>query len=413
MKKPSLKQLSPIIIIVVGIAVFALLKITQPSSPAALIIERSWQVQTLVANPQTHSPSLTLYGKIETPALVNAAAPKNSRVSSIQVREGDPIHKGQLLLALDERDFKPRLLQAEARASELKALIQSERSRYSADKSAFADEKSILKLEQSAVERAQMLKNKKLGSTAALEQAQEDLKRQQLAFTNRKLSLDDHTARLQQLKARLAYAEADIDLSQLDLERSKIIAPFTGFVQQLSVSAGDQVKENQILLTFYSTDQLEVRAKIPTTFQNEIQKALHSKQLLSASADYAGTTLKLTLNRLSGIADTRGIDALFHISTGSEWVRPGSSLSLSLQRPDKENVIALPYSALYDNNRIYRVVNNRLETINILIAGSYSVNENEQVLVFSPQLHQGDEILITHLPNAINGLKVESSIVLP
>ena len=104
---------------------------------------------------------------------------------------------------------------------------------------------------------------------------------------------------------------------------------------------------------------------------------------------------------------------MFHISTGSEWVRPGSSLSLSLQRPDKENVIALPYSALYDNNRIYRVVNNRLETVNILIAGSYSVNKNEQVLVISPQLHQGDEILITHLPNAINGLKVESSIVLP
>jgi hypothetical protein len=173
------------------------------------------------------------------------------------------------------------------------------------------------------------------------------------------------------------------------------------------VTVGDQVKENQILLTFYSTEQLEVRAKIPSSFQNEIQKALYNNHYLSATADYAGTPLQLALNRLSGIADARGIDALFTISSGNEWIRPGSSISLSLQRPNQENVIVLPYSALYDNNRVYRVVNNLLQVVNIEVAGNFLKNESEQLLIFSPQLQQGDEILITHLPNAINGLKVE------
>lgn len=409
MKKPTLKQLSPLLIIVLAIVIFAVLKITQPSSTAPPIQERSWHIQTVIANPQTYSPTLTLYGQLETSAMVNAAAPKNSRVTSIKIREGDPIHKGQLLLSLDERDFKPRLQQAEARVTELNALIQSEKSRFSADKSAINDEKSILKLEQSAVERAQMLKNKKLGSTAALEQAQEDLKRQQLAITIRNLALDDHSARLQQLKARLTYAQADVELSQLDLERSQIIAPFAGFIEKLSVTAGDQVKENQILLTFYSTDQLEVRAKIPASFQNEIQTTLFNKQHLSATADYAGVTLQLTLNRLSGMADARGIDALFNINSGNEWVRPGSSISLSLKRPNQQNVIALPYSALYDNNRIYRVINNRLEKINIQVMGNYSDSTGEKVLISSSQLSPGDDIMLTHLPNAINGLKVKFS----
>ncbi|MCK4840514.1 MAG: biotin/lipoyl-binding protein [Methylococcales bacterium] len=410
MKKLTLKQLLPVLIILFGIAVFALLKLSQPSSVPTAIKERIWHVKSLIANPQSYSPTLSLYGQIESPALVSATAPNKSQVTAVYVREGDAIKKGQLLLSLDERDFKPYLDQASARVSELKALILSEQSRHKADKKSISHERHILNLEYSAVKRATLLKEKKLGSTATLEQAQEELNRQQLSFTNRKLALEDHSARLQQLNARLSHAEADVQLTQLDLERSQIIASFDGFIEKLSVSLGDQVKENQVLLSFYSTEQLEIRAKIPSSFQNEIQKALFIQQTLSASADYAGTPLQLTLNRLSGMADSRGVDALFSIDSGNEWVRPGSSISLSLQRPNKENVIVLPYSALYDNNRIYRIVNHRLELVLVQTVGNYIENNTEKLLVFSEQLQQGDEILITHLPNAINGLKVLTSI---
>jgi len=405
----NLKRILPFIIIIFGFFIFFVLKMTQPSAPSAPHKERVWKVHTLIADPQTYSPSLTLYGKIETPALINATAPKNSRVTAILFREGDSIKKDQVLLTLDERDFKPILAQTQAKVAELRALIQSENFRYKADKAAYIQEQSILKLEQSAVERAKMLKNKNLGSTAALEQALEDLDRQKLDLTNRKLALDDHTARLQQLKARLAHAKADVELALLDVERSQVIAPFNGFIEKLSVASGDQVKENQILITFYSTEQLEIRAKIPSTFQGEIQKALFNKQVLTASADYTGLPLKLSLNRLSGFADTRGIDALFDITSGSQWLRPGGSISLSLLRPSQDNLIVLPYSALFDNNRIYRVIKNRLQVVSVQVVGNYLDDHTEKLLVFDDQIHQGDEILITHLPNAINGLKVKSA----
>lgn len=409
MKKPTLKQSAPILIVLLGIAIFVLLKITQPSTTVAPHVERSWRVQTLTARLQTLSPSLSLYGKIETPAMVSAAAVNKSRVTSIYVREGDSIQAGQLLLTLDKRDFNPRLIQATARVAELNALIRSELTRHKVDKSALIHEQSILQLEQSAVERVKLLKNKKLASTATLEQAQEQLKRQHLAFSQRQFSLADHAARLLQLEARLAYAEADVELAQLELARSQIIAPFTGFVEKLSVATGDQVKDNQKLLSFYATKQLEVRAKIPASFQHEIQLALANKQALTATAYYAGIPLILSLSRLSGIADTRGIDALFNITSGYQKVRPGSSISLSLKRPSKDNVIVLPYSAIYDNQRIYRIVNHRLEGLSVQLAGNYlAVDKSEKILVLSPQLQSGDEILITHLPNVINGLKVET-----
>ncbi len=407
LKKITLKKLLPAFIILFGIAVFTVLKATRPTSESLPSKERIWQVQTVAAKLQQLSPVLTLYGQVETPALVKASAPKKSRVVSVSVREGDPVSKGQILLSLDERDFKPRVIQAEAKAAELKAVIKSEQLRHRADQAAINHEQAILELEQSSVRRANQLKNKKLGSTAALEEAQEALQRQQLAYNNRKLALDDHQARLQQLHARLAHAEADVELARLDLERSQVIAAFNGFVESLAVAAGDQVNENQLLLTIYPSDELEIRAKIPAPFQNEIQQALHAAVTLTASADYAGTALSLSLDRFAGKAETRGIDALFRLQSNSALLRLGASLTVTLQRPRQNNVIVLPHSAIYDNNRIYRVIKQRMEAIPVTIIGDITKAEKNQLLIQSPEIRENDRIVITQLPAAISGLKVE------
>lgn len=403
----SIKWLPPLLIIGGGILIFALLTATAPSSPALPSQERSWLVDTVKAQPQTLAPTLTLYGQIETPALLNAAAPSKSRVASITVKEGDAISQGQLLLALDQRDFLPRVQQAEAQSDELRALIKSEQLRYRNDKVAIDHERAILKLSQSAVQRAEQLKLRKLGSEAALEEAQEALKRQQLALSSRSLSLDDHEARLQQLKARLAHAEAEVELAKLDLERSRIVAPFDGFVEKLSVASGDQVKEGQILMSLYPIDKLELRAKLPSTFQHEIQRALIDGAPLLATADYAGAKLQLSLERLSGQADSRGIDALFSILSGQQWLRLGASVSVILQRPAITDAIALPYSAVYDNRRVYRVIDQRMQAVDVDILGEYQLDGQSWLLILSDQIQPNDTLVTTQLPGAVSGVKVE------
>lgn len=403
-----LKKLLPAGIILTGIAVFLLMLISAPSSPRLPPKERVWLVDTVTAEPRTLSPDITLYGQIETPALLNAAAPNKSRVVTVSVKEGDTISTGQLLLTLDERDFRPKQIQAEARAEELRGLIDSEQLRYRNDLAAIKLERSILKLEQSSVNRARQLKSKKLGSTAALEEAQESLQRHQLDLTNRQLSLDEHAARLQQLQARLAFAEADVDLANLALERSRIVAPFDGYVEQLAVTAGDQVQEGQLLMTLYPANQLELRAKIPVTFQHEIQRALSKGTPLLGTADLAGATLKVKLVRISGKADSRGIDGLFQIIAGQNWARVGATVSITLRRPAQKGVIALPYSALYDNHLVYRVADQRMQAVRVKIIGDYSSDQQPRLLVKSDGLRQGDQIISTQLPEAVSGLKIET-----
>lgn len=407
MRKVKLQYFLPILIIAAGILIFIILKITRPTSPPVTIKERVWQVKTIPARLEQLAPALTLYGQVETPALVKAAAPRKSRVQSIAVREGDRISKGQLLLSLDPRDYQPKVMQAEARVSELKALIESEQLRHRADQQAYQHEKKLLTLEQSAVKRAQMLKNKSMGSTAALELAQEELERQQLSYTNRKLVLNDHKARLQQLEARLAFARADLEMAQLDLERSKIIAPFNGYVETLLVATGDQVKENQVLMSFYPVEQLEVRAKIPAAFRHELQQALNQGKELTATVGIAGQPVQLKLDRLAGSADATGIDALFSFSDGHDLIRLGSMLSLSLNRPVAKQVIAVPFSAIYDNDRIYLLKNERLEGVKVKQLGRYAKKYGQfSQLISSPRIQAGDRIVITHLPNAVTGLRV-------
>ena len=411
MKPMSFKVLAPVTIIVAGILIFFVLKAAQPTSKPVSIKERVWLVKTIPAKLEQLTPSLTLYGQIETPDLVNAAAPKNSRVISVSVREGDAITSGQLLLNLDPRDYEPRVAQEEAKVTELKALITSEKLRHQADQKAYRHEQSLLNLELAAVKRAEMLKNKKLGSTAAHELAQEELERQRLDVTSRKLMLDDHQARLQQLSARLAYSEAELELAQLDLERSKIIAPFNGFIDKVHVTAGNQVKENEVLVTFYPLEKLEVRAKIPAAFRNEIQRTLLDGIPLTATAIIADIPVMLELDRVSGSADARGIDALFNITQGNNLVRLGSTLSLAMQRPARKDVIAIPFSALYDNNRIYKLSNGRIEGVKVDRQGEYVDSAGRiKLLISSPKIQPGDPIVITHLPNAVNGLRVEADI---
>lgn len=409
MNKYTLKWLLPLVIIGAGVAIFVGLQATQPKAVPAVAKERSWRVATLSAEIKTLSPHLVLYGRVQTASKIIATAPKNSRVATVAVQEGDSISKGQLLLALDERDFVPQLNQALAQVAQLTALINSEHNRHNADQKSLQHELALLKLEQAAEHRAQMLADKKLGSTASLQLAQQGHSRQQLAVIKRQLALDDHSARLAQLQARQRIARAQVALAQLDLERSKVVAPFAGFVEQRLVSVGEQVKENQQLLVFYATGQLEVKAKIPAAFQHEIMAAIADKQSLTASAKYADFAVDLALHRLGGSADTRGIDGLFNITKGGSRLKPGAAIRLLLTRLAKQNSLALPYAAVYDNQRIYRVVAGRLQGVKVTILGDYLHETGASVLVSSPKLQNGDTILLTQLPNALEGLKVDYS----
>lgn len=404
-----LKILLPLLILFVGLAVFKFLKDTRPEREAAAVQERVWRVEVEPVEPSSLSPELSLYGRVETPDLLKVAASAQARVAEVAVRDGDRVSAGQLLIRLDERDFLPGIRQAQALVAELKAQVLSERNRIESDRESLEQEQALLAIAKDGVERAQRLTKQRVGSETDLDKAEESLARQALAVRSRRLDIDDHPARLQALEAKLESARARLEDIELDFERAVVTAPFDGVVAGVEVTTGDQVKQDEVLLRLYALGGLEVRARIPAPYQVEIQSALTRGAALSAAAEVGGARVPLRLDRVAGEALPSGVDGLFTVEAHAELLRLGQMVSVRLVRPQRADAVAVPFQAVYGGDRVYKLVDGRMRGLQVeSLGGMNDGNGGERLLVRSDELAAGDEVVVTHMPNAIDGLRVEA-----
>ncbi|MCF7982901.1 MAG: biotin/lipoyl-binding protein [Thiohalocapsa sp.] len=403
------KILLPVLIVAVAFGAFRVLKSTKPEQEPPLVQERVWRVEVEPAEPRALAPALDLYGRVETPELLRATASAAAWVTEVAVRDGDRVAKDQVLVRLDERDFLPRIAQAEARIAELRAEIGSERNRYETDKRALEQEKRLLEIAGAAVDRQQRLKTQKVGAEQALDEAEQAQALQALAVSNREMSIGDHPGRLQALEARLRSAEAQRDELALEYERAVVRAPYEGIVTGVEVTEGDQVSKGAVLARMYALDELEVRARIPAPYQAELVGVLRADEPLEAEAAIGTETVGLELERLAGEAQPSGVDGLFRITGDPALLRLGQMLTLRLDRPVRVESIAVPFGAVYGGGRLYKVEDGRMRGVEVETLGAYrGKTGNERLLVRSPDIEAGDLIVTTHMPNAIEGLRVEA-----
>ncbi|MFP4294783.1 MAG: efflux RND transporter periplasmic adaptor subunit [Halothiobacillaceae bacterium] len=405
--KKYFRWLLPVIMLSIGVGGFIYLKQSAPEPQPVSATERAWQIETLEVRPKLHVPVLQLHGVVETADLFTAVAPGAARVERVAVRDGQRVTKGQLLVALDEADFQPRVMQERADVNELEAQISSEHLRHENDQAALARERQLLQTASRALERAESLQSRDLGSQAQIDEARDAVERATLTVASREQSIADHPARLAALESRLQRARADLQIAERDLARSTIRAPYDGIVAHVEVATADQVNAFARLLEMYPADGLRLRARLPSRHAAEILEAMDNEVRLG------GTTLEndlpLTLTGLAGQGDGRGVELLFDVDAGNHALRLGSMVTIRLERPPAADSIALPYSALYGSDRVYRVRDGRLERVRVTQIGEVPRAGETWMLVRSPDLVAGDRVAVTHLPNAVNGLKVQTA----
>jgi multidrug efflux pump subunit AcrA (membrane-fusion protein) len=407
------KVLLPLLILAVGIGGFIALKATRPKPPVAQVKEPVWRVQVVPVRVATASPVLNLNGRVESPDQTQAAAPGVGRVLSVRVREGQAFSKGQLMVELDPRDFQPRVDQARGQVQELEAALASEHLRHKSDLDQLAQERRLQDFAAAEVARFERLQQENFFSQAAVDQGRSALSRQQISVRGRELAIADHQARLAQLQARLVQARANLDQAELALQRSRVTAPFSGYVAQVAVAVGDQVNTGQLLVRLYPAAGLEVRAKLPAPLQDEFLAGLVQGRHPLATARVGGETLNFRLARVAGAADARGLDGFFVLDKAAASLRLGELVSLYVARSPAAGVVGVPYSALFGGNRVYRIEGDRLKALDVEVLGEATsadagpAAQSARLLVRSPALKDGDLLLATHLPNAISGLKVE------
>jgi multidrug efflux pump subunit AcrA (membrane-fusion protein) len=397
-------------ILLLASAIAATLVISRPSATIRDSEEKSWIVSVLPAKPGVISPQITIYGKVESPFMTRLTAAINADVEEVAIKEGQEVQQGQILVKLADNDYHLQLKQRNAELAEIKAQINSELDRHESDRQALQHEKILLDLAQKELDRARSLHRDKLSTQANIDGAEQLVVKQQLAVNNRTLTVNDHEARLAQLKARATKAEALRDLAALDVKRSSIVAPFNGKVTSVKVSPGDRVKTGDVLLELYDHNTLEIRAQIPTQYENTIQQALSSGTTINGFATINQQSIAVTLDRVSGkiTQGSASLDGLFRIDDTKRQLQVGRTLELKLSLPPISNAIALPREAIYGSNRIYRLVGERMSALSVERIGEMQTEDgNSYVIIRSPEINVGDSIITTQLPNAIDGLLVK------
>jgi HlyD family secretion protein len=412
--KTLLKFILPPLILAIGIMGFRHMKETKPESKPIEIKEQAWTVTARPVIPTTLSPTVILYGRVESPRSATLRTPtfslnNNAEILEVLVLEGETVRKGQLLVRLEDKDSILNLKQREADLADIEAQIALEKQRHANNIQALTHEEILLSLAKTSVERLRRLKQQRVSSQAALDEAQQAVERQALTVLTRRLEIKNHTARLAQLKAKQNRALALRDLARLEIARTQIVAPFTGVIADVAVAVGDRVRSGDILLSLYDNTALEVRAQIPSRYQGTILDALDANSQLFAQARVNDNPMRLQLDRVSGQInqDSGGIDGLFRVTRGSLLLRLGEFLTLFLNLPQQYQVVALPYEAVYGTNRIYKLIDGRMKGLTVERVGEQVFPAGKsQILVRSPELQRGDQVIITQLPNAMEGLKV-------
>lgn len=397
--------LIPFAIIALAIAAFMFFKQTKPAQPPVQLKEKVWSVETLVAKFETLSPVQTLYGKVESNAMVHAAAPVSGVVDRVWVREGQSVKKGQPLLNLSHADLEIPLQKAKADVEEAEAQLHLQQLANRANQKRLEHELKVLALKKSTVERTQQLMAKDLASQSGLDQVKEVLVKQEYVVVGAELAVEESQLRIAQNRARLSKAEAALAQAKLNLKRGKLVAPYDARIAKVAVSEGSRVNAGASLVSYYGFNSLELRAKLPISGLNKIQSALDSKTDLQAFYSLDGQRTALALARLAGESTTSGLDAFFTLPKQLSNARPGDLLEVNLQGVRLDQVVAVPYSALYGQDQIYVIKDGRLVSESVLVVGDV-MREGRLWALIRPEFKQGTLISVTHLPNAVTGLKV-------
>ena len=400
----------PLAILALAVGVLATLVATRPQRHAVEVQEKAWPVAVMEVAPARLPRTLPLFGRVDAPSLGRLTAPVAAEVRRIAVMEGQRVKAGDLLLALDERDYRLDLTRREAEVAQAEAAIAAQKSAHRSNLEALPRERRLRELAQAEVKRLEDLLKKNLASHSALDTARQALARQDIAVSRIQEKVRNHQSRMQELEARLAQRRAELEKARLQLERTRIRAPFDGRVLSLKVAVGQRVAPGTLLLELVESRSLVLRVLLPDPYLAEVRRLHAAGEPLRVHGrlDDRPVTAELVTLAAQVPAGGGGVEGLFRLIEGNDWLELGRVLALRLTLPPLDGLVAVPMEALYGDDKLYLVDDDdRLRPLRAERVGQLHRDGVTRLLVRSPRLHAGQRLLVTQLPNAVTGLKVK------
>jgi membrane fusion protein (multidrug efflux system) len=253
------------------------------------LVRRVLLVVVIIAIAAAAIPAFHYYGYLESHVTTDDAyvdgtvALVSSRVAgtvtNVYVEDNWTVKEGQLLLTLDSRDYDVKVDQAQAMLERARQSVDELYAGVDAAKAGVSLVASQLKQARIDFQRAKSLKEQGVVSAEQYDQAEtglriavadEALAEHQLTQAEAALGsqYDDHS---HYDRPVVKQAEAALEAAKLDLDYTKLTAPFAGVVTHKSAHAGNRVQVGEPLLAIVPLRKLYVTANFKETQLTDVR----------------------------------------------------------------------------------------------------------------------------------------------
>jgi len=263
-------------------------------------------------------------------------------VVAIPTRKGAHVKKGDVLLRIDDHEYKAQAELAQRALEAARAVAEQARSE--------------AENAERQWKRTQELARQQVVSDTAMDQ--------------------DHTgalttqAALVAAQARIQEAEASLEVARATLEKTVITAPFDGVVLDVTTEVGEWISPSPPgvpippVLDLIDPTALYVSAPIDEADVARLRTGLPVRITLDA---FRGRSFQGKLTYISSYVETRQeqnrtlrVEAEFEERQLPPNLLPGLSADVEIILDARDNVLRIPTYALLENNRVLLVQNDRL-----------------------------------------------------
>jgi len=317
----STRRVTPLRVGVAGAALLVVAFTVRAALPDA--------VHTVSLETRDVVRTLVLVGRVRPPSRAGLGASVAGTVREVSVREGDRVHRGQVLAALDDREARAAVAQAEAGVAEAEASSRS---------AVEVAENEVAQADRD-LDRARAMLQEGARTRQQVEQAE------QRAADARSRLAAARAAEGDGLLAAVARARAELAAARARLALTRIEAPADGVILTRSVEPGDAVQPGGVLLEMAFDGPWELVVFPAEENLGRIQVGAGA----TASADaYPDRTFPAVVSLVAPAVDpAQGtVEVRLSVPDAPDYLRPSMTVSVNIEAGRRDGASVLPEEAV-------------------------------------------------------------------
>ncbi len=370
-----------------------------------------YTVDTATVAIASHQPEFTAYGEIVASRTVDLRALVAGEVVSVSpsLKVGARVAEGDALVEIDRFNYEGALSEARANLAETEARIAEYRARITMEEGTLERASEQLDFAQTDLERITALRENGTSTQKQVDDRALIVSQRNQTVERTRVGLIAERAKLEQQTAIRERLEWRVDQAERNLADTVLRAPFTGVIRQAQAEVGRMLGANDVAVSIYEDDRLEVRFTLTDERYGRIR---------SDTEGLIGRPVKVTwtiggedhvydaaIERLGAeIASARGgVEVFAALADGPQGVEPRPGAFVAVRVPDRrfENSTLLPETAVYGGDTVYVVNRGALEPRPVKVRAYVGGDA-----IVTGELADGEEVMTTRIAEINPGLRV-------